>query len=75
MVRFHIRVNNGDDNVTHKYYFVHKQWETLDEKEQEKQWDSAVKELNDIYQRYGRFATQQGVISFFNEHKFELTVL
>lgn len=49
MVRFHIRVNNGYENMTRMYWFVHKKWETMSEEEQTKEWDAAVKELNHIY--------------------------
>jgi len=75
MVRFHIRVNNGYENMTRMYWFVHKKWETMSEEEQTKEWDAAVKELNHIYQDYGRFATTTGVTKFFDAHGFERTIL
>ena len=67
MLRFHIRVNTGDKDITKMYWFVHKQWSTLSEEEQ-------AKELNHIYKDYGRFATSVGVHKFFDSHGFEITV-
>ena len=75
MVRFHIRVNNGDENTTRMYWFVHKEWETKAEEDQMKEWDAAVKELNHIYKNYGRFATTTGITKFFDVHGFERTIL
>lgn len=76
MLRFFIRVNSGDEDHlrTIKYEFVHKDWQTLSEKEQEEQWDTTIKELNEFYKKYGRFGTQAGVTSYFREHGFERTI-
>ena len=72
--RFHIRVNHGDKDITVQYYFVHKNYATMSEKEQTKAFDEAVKELDFIYKTYGRFATQTGVERFFKHHGFERTI-
>lgn len=74
MVRFYIRVNTGDNNRTHKYYFIHKNYDDLTDDEQKRLFDIAVKELNKIYKTYGRFATSTGVINFFESHGFEHTI-
>ena len=74
MLRFHIRVNTGDKDVTKMYWFVHKKWDALSEEEQAKDWQAAIDELNHIYKDYGRFATSVGVHKFFDSHGFEITV-
>lgn len=74
MIRYHIRVNNGDNNITKKYEFIHKDWKTKSEEEQGKDWQKAIDDINYIYEKYGRFATSTGVIKFFKEHNFELTI-
>ena len=74
MKRFYIKVNNGDNDVTVKYEFVHKDWQTLSEDEQSKQWDIAVKALDHLYKTCGRFATQVGVSKFFEQYGFERTI-
>lgn len=73
MIRYFIRVNNGDNDTTVKYSFVHKDWDTLSKEEQDKAFDNAVKELERIYKSYGRFATSTGVIRLFNSFGFELS--
>lgn len=73
MVRYFIRVNNGDNNTTVKYSFVHKDCDKLSKEEQDKAFDSAVKELERIYKSYGRFATTTGVIQLFSSFCFELS--
>lgn len=75
MIRYNIRVNHGDDNVTTKFYFVHKDWQTISQEESDKCFDSAVKELNRIYKTCGRFATEVGVIRLFESYGFERSFL
>lgn len=74
MIRYKIRINNGDSNQTKTYYFVHKDWEKLLSEEQDNAFDCAVKELNHIYQDYGRFATSTGVLKLFDKFGFEQTL-
>lgn len=74
MTRYNIRINYGDNDITRKFYFVHKDWNTLSQEEQDKAFDDAVKELNRIYKTYGRFATQLGVTRLFQAFGFEVTV-
>ena len=71
MVRYNIRVNHGDDDVTTKFYFVHRDYATLSNEEQDQAFDKAVKELNRIYKTYGRFATEVGIVRLFNHFGFE----
>lgn len=73
MLMFHIRVKTGDKDMVHQYHFAYKD-QSVSDKEQAKKWDKAVKELNHIYQDYGRFATRTGVYRFFDYHGFEMTV-
>lgn len=73
MVRYNIRVNSGDDDVTIKYEFVHKDYANLSAEEQDKAFDKAVKELDRIYKTYGRFATTAGVVRLFNSFGFEIS--
>ncbi len=73
MVRYHIRVNTGDKDKTHMYYFVHESWQTVSEDYTDKAFDVAVSELNRIYKTYGRFATQTGVIRLFKSFGFMQT--
>lgn len=73
MVRYHISVNNGDNDVTVKYYFVHKNWNTISKDESDKAFDAAVKELDRIYKTYGRFATEVGVCRLFESFGFDRT--
>lgn len=61
MIRYSIRVNHGDAM-------------SLTDEEQDKAFDKAVKELNRIYKKYGRFATEAGVISLFDSFGFERTI-
>jgi hypothetical protein len=74
LIRYSIRVNHGDADITVKYYFVHKDFASLTDKEQDKAFDKAVKELNCIYKTYGRFATEAGVMSLFDSFGFERTI-
>lgn len=74
MLSFYIHINHGDDNKTVKYNFVHKQWDSISEKEQNKAFDDAIKELNRIYKTYGRFATEVGILRLFDHFGFELRV-
>lgn len=74
MIRYHIRINTGDNNKTHTYYFVHKNHDTLTNDEQNKLFDMAVKEINKIYKTYGRFATTKGVVNLFESFGFEQTI-
>lgn len=46
MIRYNIRINYGDANITKKFEFVHKSWNTLSDKEQNEAFDKAVKELD-----------------------------
>lgn len=75
MLTFHIRVVHGDEKEETMYWFVHKEWKTKPEDEQAEDWHNAVKELNHIYEDYGRFATQVGITRFFDKHGFERTIL
>lgn len=70
MVRYNIRINSGDNDVTYKYYFVHKDWETISQEESDKAFNEAVTELNRIYKTYGRFATKTGVLRLFDSFGF-----
>lgn len=74
MLMFHIRVKTGDADNVHRYHFTFKDRDNVSEEEQAKKWDEAVKELNHIYQDYGRFATRKGVYNFFEYHGFEMTI-
>jgi hypothetical protein len=73
MIRYHIRVNTGDGDVTHTYYFAHKDWKTISAKDSDKAFDDAVQELNRVYKTYGRFATSVGVVRLFESFGFERT--
>lgn len=73
MLMFHIRVKTGDKDMVQQYHFAYKD-QSVSDKEQAKKWDKTVKELNHIYQDYGRFATRTGVYRFFDYHGFEMTV-
>lgn len=74
MVRYNIRINTGDNNVTTKYYFIHKDWKHLTTEEQDAAFNKAVEELERIYKNYGRFATNVGVERLFRSFGFERTV-
>lgn len=74
MVRYNIRINIGDKDVTTKFYFVHKDYQTLNEEQQNVEFDKAVKELERVYKNYGRFATEKAVESLFRGFGFERTV-
>ena len=74
MVRYNIRVNYGDADITKKFEFVHKSWNSLSNEEQDKAFDKAVKELNRVYSTYGRFATSTGIIKLFDSFGFELSI-
>ena len=74
MIRYNIRVNYGDANITKKFEFVHKSWNTLSDKEQNEAFDKAIKELNRVYTTYGRFATTTGVLKLFDSFGFELSI-
>lgn len=74
MMMFHIRINTGDRDITRVYHFVHKDWEHATEDEQKEAFDKAVKEINHIYQNYGRFATSAAVVSLFDKFGFERTI-
>lgn len=74
MVRYNIRINHGDNNITKKYYFVHKDWANISKEESDKAFNDAVQELNRIYKTYGRFATEVGIIRLFNTYGFEISI-
>ena len=74
MVRYNIRINYGDADITKKFEFVHKSWDSLSNDEQDKAFDKAVNELNRVYSTYGRFATSTGIIKLFDSFGFELSV-
>ena len=74
MIRYNIRVNTGDNDVTHVYYFVHKDWNNISQEDSDKAFHEAVTELNRIYKTYGRFATQVGVTRLFESFGFERTI-
>lgn len=73
MVKYHIRVNHGDDDKTVQYHFVHKDWATISQEDSDVAFNDAVTELNRIYKTYGRFATQVGVLRLFDSFGFERT--
>ena len=73
-VKYNISINHGDNNTTTRFYFVHKDYQTLSKEEQDKAFDAAVKELNHIYKDYGRFATTVGVCKLFEKFGFERTI-
>lgn len=73
MVRYHIRVNTGDNNLTRTYYFIHRNYEDLTVDEQNMLFNEAVTELNRVYKEYGRFATPVGVTKLFDSFGFEQT--
>ncbi|MBQ8218257.1 MAG: hypothetical protein IJZ79_03035 [Bacilli bacterium] len=75
MLRYNIRVNYGNNNLTKKFYFVHKDWETMSAEDQDKAFNDAVTELNRIYKDYGRFATQIGIVRLFEKYGFDETIL
>ena len=74
MIRYNIRVNHGDANITTKFYFVHKDWATISQEDSDTAFDKAVKELNRVYKNYGRFATEVGIVKLFESFGFERTV-
>lgn len=74
MIRYNIHVNSGNENKTISYYFVHKDWATISEEDSNKEFDKAVQELNRIYQNYGRFATEIGVVKLFESFGFIRTM-
>lgn len=74
MVRYHIRVNTGNENKTIQYHFVHKDWAVISKDESDAAFNDAVTELNRVYKTYGRFATQTGVIKLFESFGFERTI-
>lgn len=74
MVRYNIRVSYGDADITKKFEFVHKSWNSLSNEEQDKAFDKAVKELNRVYSTYGRFATSTGIIRLFDSFGFKLSI-
>lgn len=73
MVRYHIRINTGDNNKTTTFYFVHKDYDKIGIEESNKAFDDAVKELNHIYKDYGRFATSKGVSNLFEKYGFVIS--
>lgn len=75
MIRYNIRVNYGNQDITKKFYFVHKDYQTLSSEEQDKAFHAAVTELNRIYKDYGRFATQVGITKLFEKFGFIETIL
>lgn len=74
MIRYHIRVNVGNENKTIQYHFFHKNWSVISQSESDAAFNDAVTELNRIYKNYGRFATQTGVTKLFESFGFERTV-
>lgn len=73
MVRYHIRVNVGNENKTIQYHFVHKDCSVLSRDKMDDAFNDAVTELNRVYKNYGRFATQTGVTRLFESFGFERT--
>jgi hypothetical protein len=67
---FNIRVAYGSDRTVRQFHFVAKD-QTLDHEVQIGNFDAAVKELNRIYEDYGRFATIKGVCALFRKFGFE----
>ena len=74
MIKYHIRVNNGDDNKTVQYHFVHEDWMNISQQDSDIAFDKAVKELDHIYQTYGRFATEVGVARLFKSFGFDRVI-
>ena len=74
MIRYQIRVNVGSEERTIMFYFVHKEWQSKSDEEQNKEFDDAVKELNRIYKEYGRFATTTAVTRLFDKYGFERSI-
>ena len=73
MNRYQIRINYGDANATCIFFFYHKDYKTKTDKEQDRDFDTAVQELNRVYKTYGRFATTRGVEKLFEHFGFERT--
>ena len=73
MIRYNIRINHGDNDITTRFEFVHKNWKTISAEESDKAFNEAVKELNRVYKTYGRFATTTGVIRLFESFGFEIS--
>lgn len=71
---FNIRIVSGDAKTERMYYFVHKNYRNLTKEEQAVEFDKAVKELNHIYNDYGRFATSKAIIALFKKFDFEQTI-
>ena len=71
MIKYFIKVNIGDNNITHNFSFIHKDFENITKEESDIAFDKAVKELDRIYENYGRFATTRGVEKLFNTFGFE----
>lgn len=69
---FNIRVAYGsdEDRIVRQFHFVAKD-PTLDNEVQIGNFDAAVKELNRIYEDYGRFGTIKGVRALFRKFGFE----
>lgn len=71
MIRYHIKVNVGNEDRTVKFQFIHKDWDKLSKEQQDGDFDKAVHELEDVYKKYGRFATEIGVARLFETFGFE----
>lgn len=68
MVRYNIAIATG------RHYFVHEDQAHTDKKTSDKKFDEAVKELDRIYENYGRFATSVGVRNLFKVYGFDETL-
>lgn len=73
MIRYNIRIAYGNENNIDTFYFVYKDFNFATKEEQDKAFDTAIKELNFIYSTYGRFATKVGITRLFNHFGFELS--
>lgn len=74
MVRYSIAIATGDPKKIKRYYFVHEDWAHTDKEISDKKFDEAVKELDHIYENYGRFATSVGVRNLFKAYGFDETI-
>ena len=71
ITKYYIHINYGDNEITKRFVFIHKEYQTLSKEAQDAAFDEAVKELNHIYKDYGRFATQVGILRLFDRFGFE----
>ena len=68
-----INIAYGDEKIVKTFYFIPKDTSWTIEKRIE-EFDKAVKELDYIYESFGRFATTTGVCNLFKKYGFERTI-